>query len=170
MDLRRLVRLPRGDEADEGSALLPRPGVVRPLRDDRVHTAAEPTPSEEEYPSTPVPPPEPTVSRRGLLGAVGFASLGLALLGYFQTVDGPLRRFGLLTPRTQLLGDGPNDFRINHPFQSTGLRPDQVGPDWRLTLEGPRSVRLSRQQLLALPQTTVELPIACVEGWSTTQT
>ncbi len=145
-------------------------GVVRPLRDDRAHTEAEPTPSEEEYPSTPARPAEATVSRRGLLGAVGFASLGLALLGYFQTVDGPLRRFGLLAPRTQLLGEGPNDFQINQPFQSTGLRPDQVGPRWRLTLEGSRRVSLSREQLLALPQTTAELPIACVEGWSTTQT
>jgi DMSO/TMAO reductase YedYZ molybdopterin-dependent catalytic subunit len=31
-------------------------------------------------------------------------------------------------------------------------------------------VRLSREALLAMPQTTQELPIACVEGWSTTQT
>ena len=29
---------------------------------------------------------------------------------------------------------------------------------------------LSRAQLLAMPQRTVVLPIACVEGWSTTQT
>jgi DMSO/TMAO reductase YedYZ molybdopterin-dependent catalytic subunit len=28
----------------------------------------------------------------------------------------------------------------------------------------------SRAQLMALPQYTQELPIACVEGWSTTQT
>jgi DMSO/TMAO reductase YedYZ molybdopterin-dependent catalytic subunit len=145
-------------------------GVLRPLRAGRRETAAEPAPSEEEYPSTPVRPSEATVSRRGLLGAVGFATIGLGLFGYLQTVDGPLRRFGLFTPRTQLLGDGPNDFQINQPFESTGLRSEQVGPEWRLTLEGRRTVRLSREQLLAMPQTTEELPIACVEGWSTTQT
>jgi len=31
-------------------------------------------------------------------------------------------------------------------------------------------MQLSRQDLLALPQHTYVLPIACVEGWSTTQT
>ncbi len=30
-------------------------------------------------------------------------------------------------------------------------------------------LRLSREQLLAMPQHTYDLPIACVEGWSTTQ-
>ena len=32
-----------------------------------------------------------------------------------------------------------------------------------------RRVSLSRAQLLARPQHTYDLPIACVEGWSTTQ-
>ena len=30
-------------------------------------------------------------------------------------------------------------------------------------------MKLSRHQLMAMPQHTYELPIACVEGWSTTQ-
>ena len=34
---------------------------------------------------------------------------------------------------------------------------------------GTRTVRLSRARLLALPQRTARLPIACTEGWSTTQ-
>ena len=35
-------------------------------------------------------------------------------------------------------------------------------------LAGP--LRLSRADLEAMPQVTVVLPIACVEGWSTTAT
>ena len=41
-----------------------------------------------------------------------------------------------------------------------------MGPGYRLTLIGARTVTLTRDQLLALPQHAVELPIACVEGWS----
>ena len=37
-------------------------------------------------------------------------------------------------------------------------------------LKGPRRVELSRSELLAMEQRTESLPIACVEGWSTTQT
>jgi DMSO/TMAO reductase YedYZ molybdopterin-dependent catalytic subunit len=45
-----------------------------------------------------------------------------------------------------------------------------TGPRYRLELRGGRrGVRLSRDALLALPQRTADLPIACVEGWSTTQ-
>jgi len=51
-----------------------------------------------------------------------------------------------------------------------GIRPAQTDASWRLRVEGGRRVvELSRAQLLALPQRTYSLPIACVEGWSTTQ-
>ena len=45
-----------------------------------------------------------------------------------------------------------------------------TGPDYQLVLRAgdPRS-RFTRDDLLALPQHTARLPIACVEGWSTTQ-
>jgi DMSO/TMAO reductase YedYZ molybdopterin-dependent catalytic subunit len=36
-------------------------------------------------------------------------------------------------------------------------------------LVGARRVSLSREQLLALPLVTADLPIACTEGWSTQQ-
>ena len=41
-----------------------------------------------------------------------------------------------------------------------------MGPGYRLTLVGARTVTLTQAQLLSLPQQAVELPIACVEGWS----
>jgi DMSO/TMAO reductase YedYZ molybdopterin-dependent catalytic subunit len=46
-----------------------------------------------------------------------------------------------------------------------------VGPAYRLRLsDGAREIELSRHDLLAMPQHTARLPIACVEGWTTTQT
>jgi DMSO/TMAO reductase YedYZ molybdopterin-dependent catalytic subunit len=42
-----------------------------------------------------------------------------------------------------------------------------TGESWRLTV-GERT--FTRDDLLAMPQRTESLPIACVEGWSTTQT
>ena len=42
-----------------------------------------------------------------------------------------------------------------------------MSPDWRLTVSSPVLSRaFSRSELEAMPQYTVELPIACVEGWS----
>jgi DMSO/TMAO reductase YedYZ molybdopterin-dependent catalytic subunit len=41
-----------------------------------------------------------------------------------------------------------------------------VGSSDRLILAGARTVQLTREQILALPQYSAVLPIACVEGWS----
>ena len=42
-------------------------------------------------------------------------------------------------------------------------------PGYALTVTGARTVTLTRPQLLAMTQYTYEMPIACVEGWSTSQ-
>lgn len=43
-----------------------------------------------------------------------------------------------------------------------------TGKGWRLTVSGPAGeIRLSREQLLAMDQYSAALPIACVEGWAT---
>jgi DMSO/TMAO reductase YedYZ molybdopterin-dependent catalytic subunit len=44
-----------------------------------------------------------------------------------------------------------------------------TGSDWRLTVVGGRTMSFTRQQLLAMEQTTRTLTITCTEGWSTTQ-
>ena len=45
-----------------------------------------------------------------------------------------------------------------------------TGAGYRLVLRvGDAEVSLTREELLALPQRTARLPIACVEGWTTTQ-
>jgi DMSO/TMAO reductase YedYZ molybdopterin-dependent catalytic subunit len=80
-----------------------------------------------------------------------------------------LRELGLLTPRSTQLNHGPNGFQINKTAAAVGIGPEQTGAAWRLQLEGAAKRRFSREQLLAMPQHSYDLPIACVEGWSTTQ-
>ncbi|MEZ5077676.1 MAG: molybdopterin-dependent oxidoreductase [Solirubrobacterales bacterium] len=140
-------------------------GILRPLRADLEHTAPEPY---EEGTTAPLEPRAPTMSRRTMLGTVGVASLGVGLMAVGQVVGGPLRGLAWLTPRGRV-GDGPNGFPVNKTAAARGILPAETGTAWRLALDGGSQLRLSREDLLAMPQHTYDLPIACVEGWSTTQ-
>jgi DMSO/TMAO reductase YedYZ molybdopterin-dependent catalytic subunit len=148
-----------------------RSGVARPLRDDLDHTEAEPELS-GVVTSAPHSPAAPTLTRRALLGGVGATSAGLAVMTTGQVVGGPLADLALLAPRGRGRGDGPNDFPVNKTFAAVNIPREKVGPDWRLLLHtrDERRAELTRDELLAMEQVTAELPIACVEGWSTTQT
>jgi len=145
-------------------------GVTAPLRDDLEHTEPEP-PLDGLHTTAPESPAPPTMTRRLLLGTVGAGSVGLGLMGTGQVVGGPLRDLALLAPRGEGFGDGPNDFQVNKTFDSVGIPMEKVGPGWRLRLEvdGERRASLAREELLELALITASLPIACVEGWSTTQ-
>ena len=70
-----------------------------------------------------------------------------------------------------MIGSGPNDFEVNGTLDDAGLTGHDIGAGWRLRLyaSGADVRKLTRTQLLALPQRTYSLPIACREGWSTTQ-
>ncbi|HEX3318549.1 MAG TPA: molybdopterin-dependent oxidoreductase, partial [Solirubrobacteraceae bacterium] len=115
-------------------------------------------------------PPEGTMSRRGLFALVGAGSATLLVVTAGQSIGGPLRRLALLAPHGQVSGAGPNGFQVNKTAASVGILPEQTGRRWRLELRGPSGRRrLTRAHLAALPQHTYDLPIACVEGWSTTQ-
>lgn len=60
---------------------------------------------------------------------------------------------------------------MNRSVAAAGVRPEETGAAWRLTLRGGgTTATLDRAALLAMPQHTARLPIACVEGWSTVQT
>jgi len=144
-------------------------GVLRPLRASRADTRPEPY---GEGGTAPQHPAEPTLSRRGFVATVGGASALVGLMAAGQSIGGPFRPLGLLAPHGRDTGGGPNGFQINKTAQSVGIRPSQTGSDWRLRIERPdgATIALSRDDLLALPQATERLPIACVEGWSTTQT
>ncbi len=116
-------------------------------------------------------PSPPTVSRRGALALVGGGALLVAVLTAGQTLGGVTRRAALLMPRGRSRGDGPNDFQVNRTAAAAAITAAEVGADWRLTLRGTSGrLRLTRGALEKMPQHTAELPIACVEGWSTTQT
>jgi DMSO/TMAO reductase YedYZ molybdopterin-dependent catalytic subunit len=141
-------------------------GVLRPLRDDLAHTEAHAREPDGLEPASPAPA---TISRRGLLGLVGGASLTLLLVNIGESVGGPLRRLALLAPRGRGFGTGPNDFQINKTAAAVGVADRARDPGWRLQLHGRGTRALSRAQLLAMPQHTHTLTIACVEGWSTTQ-
>ncbi|MFG3044982.1 molybdopterin-dependent oxidoreductase [Streptomyces sp. NPDC048241] len=145
-------------------AALRTPMAVRTVRawrrgergDDAGLVAAEPAP--------------PTVSRRGALWLVGGGSLLLFVTTVGQSLGGPLRRTALLAPHGGSdPGGGPNGFQINKTARYAGITDADTHPDaWRLVVTGPAgTIRLSRADLLRLPQHSSSLPIACVEGWST---
>jgi len=110
---------------------------------------------------------EPTISRRGALALVGSGVALIAVLTVGQTIGGGARGAALLLPR----GRGGGDFPVNKTAVAAGIGPESVGASWVLTLRGgPSEVVLDRAALAAMPQTSAQLPIACVEGWSTVQT
>ena len=143
-------------------------GVLKPLRDDLA--ATRPEPRDPDGGLVAESPAAPTLSRRGLLAFVGGASALLLVVTAGQSVGGPLRRLALLAPRRQEVGPEPNDFPVNKTAQGARVTPQMVDDGWRLELKaGERTTTMSRADLLAMPQQTEDLPIACVEGWSTTQ-
>jgi DMSO/TMAO reductase YedYZ molybdopterin-dependent catalytic subunit len=140
-------------------------GVVRALRTDLAHTRQEPPAA-----LVSTNPAAPSLSRRGLFAFVGAGAFTVLVANAGQSIGGPLRRLAVLAPRRQDLGDGPNDFQVNKTAQGAGVKPEMTGAAYRLELHGGAApVRLPREELLALPQRTADLPIACVEGWTTTQ-
>ncbi|MGA5449107.1 molybdopterin-dependent oxidoreductase [Streptomyces umbrinus] len=152
------------------------PAAVRNVRRMRAGEAPEEEAGgaeaggEADFPLVSPRPAEPTVSRRGALWFVGGGSLLLFGTTAGQSFDGPLRRTALLAPHGGPdPGGGPGGFQINKTAASRGISARETREDvWRLVVTGPSgTVRLSRAELLELPLHSSALPIACVEGWST---
>lgn len=147
------------------------PGAVRVLRARGLRAQlrdAEVRPEPDEGTGLVSPrPEEPSLSRRGAVGVVGGASLLLFATSVGQNVDGPLRRTALLAPRGADPGQGPNGFQINKTAAAAGVSSKDTDDRWRLVVQGRRELLLSRVELTQLTQTSAALPIACVEGWST---
>lgn len=138
------------------------------LRTSRADTEPEP-PDADGLVAT--DPAEPTISRRGALALVGVGVAFVVVLTAGQTVGGFTRRAALLLPRGRAEGRDANDFQINRTATAAGITTADVDHSWTLNLiGGPVPIRLDRATLLAMPQHAARLPIACVEGWSTTQT
>ncbi|WP_329531942.1 molybdopterin-dependent oxidoreductase [Streptomyces sp. NBC_01450] len=150
-------------------AVLKMPLALRNLRHLRDETPVETSVEEGELVSP--NPAEPTVSRRGALGVVGGGSLLLLATTAGRSFDGPLRETAVLAPHGgPEPGGGPGGFQINKTAAYAGISPTETGEEaWQLVVTGRagRSVRLARPQLLQLALHSSALPIACVEGWST---
>ncbi|CAB4949252.1 unannotated protein [freshwater metagenome] len=142
---------------------------LRPLRTNLQDT--RPEPYEPGGLVTPNPAPA-TISRRGVLGLVTAASGVLLATTVGQSIGGPLRKVAVLAPRGNGLAlDGPNGFPVNKTAAVARITPAMVGARYLLELRaGDRTLQLSRDSVMGLlPLYTHDLPIACVEGWSTTQ-
>ncbi|TQM81285.1 molybdopterin-dependent oxidoreductase-like protein [Saccharothrix saharensis] len=94
-----------------------------------------------------------TLSRRGFLLTAG----GAAAVGVLATAGGTVPWLRTVS----VLGARSVGLPVNRTAAAAGV--SAVDDGWRLVV-GTR--RFSRRELEALPQTTAELPIACVEGWS----
>ena len=106
-------------------------------------------------------------SRRGFLGAAT-VSTSAAIVATAGVTIPPLRRLSVLGWTT---GTGPQHLPVNRTAVAAGVTAAIADPDYQLHIDWPdHQSRLSLAELTALPQTTADLPIACVEGWSRTAT
>jgi len=103
------------------------------------------------------------VSRRGLLRSTWLAAGVVAVAcagGTFPVLD----RLAVLSARRS---GAPDGVPINRTARTAGVVVAANSATWACEIrDGVRRVRVTRADLLALEQHTVDLPIACVEGWS----
>ncbi|UFN43330.1 molybdopterin-dependent oxidoreductase [Nocardioides okcheonensis] len=104
------------------------------------------------------------LSRRALVRTT-FAAAGVAVLATAGGTVPWLRRVSVFATRT---GEGPGGVPINKSARAAGVEESATSADWRLevVVDGAVATALSLDDLRRMPQHTVDLPIACVEGWS----
>ena len=103
------------------------------------------------------------ISRRGLFIVAGTSVGAVTLVTVGQTLK-PLSDVALLAPRIPDVG--PQGMPVNRTAARAAITPDLVGPNYRLNVLGPRPLSLTIGELQAYEQNQEQLPIACVEGWS----
>jgi DMSO/TMAO reductase YedYZ molybdopterin-dependent catalytic subunit len=106
--------------------------------------------------------------RRAFLATVFGAAGAVTLFTVGQTVR-PLQRLALLAPRRPDIG--PQGFPVNRSAIAAGVVAAAQSHEYRLRVDGnvARPLILTLAQIHALPQASAVLPIACVDGWSTSQ-
>jgi DMSO/TMAO reductase YedYZ molybdopterin-dependent catalytic subunit len=141
-------------------------GLRKELRTNRTDTVPETVDSDlvAREPAT------ATMSRRGAIGFAAGAGLTVAAFSVGQTAGDALRPTALLAPRGRTASRGRTGFPVNRTARTAKISNEMAGETWRLSLIGSTTLRLSRAELLAMELRAAHLPIACVEGWSTTQT
>ncbi|MFI1307663.1 molybdopterin-dependent oxidoreductase [Streptomyces sioyaensis] len=100
--------------------------------------------------------------RRSFLAVVG-AGVGAVTLTTVGQSFTPLKDLVLFAPRRP--DKGPQGLPVNRTAAAAGVG-GITAEEYRLVVAGPRPYTLTLAELRALPQHEVELPIACVEGWS----
>jgi len=122
---------------------------------------ARPSPADE--PSSPTS----SLSRRGFLSTVAAGSAALTIATVGQTLR-PLRAVSVLAPRDPEVG--PQGLPVNKSAVSADVITAIHDPSWRLVVDGSveHPLSFSLADLRAMPMRELELPIACVEGWSST--
>lgn len=106
------------------------------------------------------------LGRRQFLATAFGTSAVLTIVTVGQTVR-PLARLGLLAPRRPDVG--PQGLPVNKTAAGAHVTPALTGAGvYRLVVRGDvaRPLELTLEELRAMPQREVVLPIACVEGWS----
>jgi DMSO/TMAO reductase YedYZ molybdopterin-dependent catalytic subunit len=108
------------------------------------------------------------VDRRRFLAAT-FGVSGLVTLFTVGQTFRPLTRIALLAPRRPDVG--PQGFPVNRTARTAGVLRSAYSDEYRLVVDGnvPEALSLTLDDLAAISQHDVTLPIACVEGWSTSQ-
>ncbi len=103
-------------------------------------------------------------TRRGFLTTVAVAAAVVVATTAGQSF-GIVDTLNVFAPRKR--GVGPQSLPVNRTAQSAGVLETAIAPEWTLSVtHGEVREVFSRSRLLALPQFAVDLPIACVEGWS----
>jgi len=147
-------------DRDEGEIFQPAAGELQPVGGvtGRVLSWIDRTPE----------PPKPQASRRAFLTTVGISAaalVGLTAGQSFRILDFS----NVFGPRKN--GIGPNALPVNRTAKAASVIEKASAADWTLTVSNGDTRRVfSRAELLALQQYEVDLPIACVEGWSQTAT
>ncbi|MEY2849329.1 MAG: hypothetical protein RI885_1996, partial [Actinomycetota bacterium] len=106
---------------------------------------------------------EKRTGRRGFLATLGLAAAALVVFTGGQSFRA-LDATNLFAPRKA--GVGPNSLPVNRTARAAKVTETAMAPDWTLTVVGETTRVFTLDDLRALPQSEVVLPIACVEGWS----
>ena len=103
------------------------------------------------------------LSRRGFLRGT-WLTAGVAVVATAGATVPLLRGVSGLSWRS---GKGPQGVPVNRTASAAGVVDAARNPQWTLEVVAPAGTRrFTLAELAAMPQTTAELPIACVEGWS----
>lgn len=113
--------------------------------------------------------PATGMSRRQLLATAFGTSALITAVTVGQTFR-PLRKLALLAPRRPDVG--PQGFPVNRTARAAGVVDTARSETFTLSVRGhvDTPFELTLEEIRALPRHRAVLPIACVEGWSTTQT